>query len=210
MAQNIVTTPQTTIRHLDELILVVKRDILLPDGGWQGLKSVDFEQYAAIIQNNKEFLPREHMETNPAYKQIIPYLIFQHEGRYFLMQRQSKASETRLQNKYTLGIGGHIRQEDMGSETSIADWAKREFHEEVDYAGSLKVTPLGMLNDDSNEVGKVHIGFVLLLQGDCDQISIKSELKSGTLVSLDECKTFSDCMETWSQTVIDFLAQNKA
>ena len=207
MTQNIATSPQRVLKHLDELILVVKRDVLLPDGGWQGLKAVDFDHYAALIQNNKEFLPREHMETNPAYKQIIPYLIFEHAGRYFLMQRQSKASETRLQNKFTLGIGGHIRQEDMGSQTSIADWARREFHEEVAYTGALKVTPLGMLNDDSNEVGKVHIGFVLLLQGDSDAISVKSELKSGNLISLDECKKLGDSMETWSQAVVHYLAQ---
>lgn len=207
MNQNVVTTPQATVRHLDELILVVKRDILLPDAGWQGMKAVNFDQYAALITSNQEFLPRSEMETNPAYKQIIPYLIFENAGRYFLMQRQSKASETRLQNKYTLGIGGHIRQEDMGNQTTIADWAQREFHEEVQYAGSLKVTPLGMLNDDSNEVGKVHIGFVLLLQGDCDKISIKSELKSGRLVSLTECMTYGDSMESWSQTVVNYLLQ---
>ena len=205
MTQTIIPTPHRTIKHIDELILVVKREILMPEGGWYGLKTIDFEHYATLIQEHKEFLPREHMETNPAYKQIIPYLIFEHNNRYFLMQRQEKASETRLQNKYTLGIGGHIRQEDMTDTTSLFEWARREFKEEVNYTGSLTITPLGMLNDDTNEVGKVHVGFVLLLHGDSDQISIKSELKSGKLVSLDECKTVSPHMETWSQLVLTYL-----
>jgi len=194
---------------LQEHILVVKNKCLFPQGTWQGLKAVDFAQYIHIINTNKEFLPRDAMETNPAYKQIIPYLVFQHQDTFFLMQRQSKASETRLQNKFTLGIGGHIREKDLQTGASIFDWAKREFHEEINYAGSLHIKPLGILNDDSNEVGKVHIGFVLLLQGDSDNISIKSELKNGQLISLNACKTYEPSMETWSQIVFKFLEENR-
>jgi len=206
MTTNIAITPQINVKKHDELILVVKRDILLPQGSWQGLKSANFQEYAELIQAHKEFLPRSQMELDPRYKQIIPYLVFEHKGRYFLMQRQAKASETRLQNKFTLGIGGHIRQEDVSDNASIFDWARREFNEEVNYAGTLKITPLGLLNDDSNQVGKVHIGFVLLLQGDSDRITIKSELKSGKLISLNECKAYGELMETWSQLVVNYLA----
>ncbi len=73
--------------------------------------------------------------------------------------------------------------------------------------GNVSVKPLGILNDDSNDVGKVHIGFVLLLEGDSADITIKSELKSGVLVSLDECYAQRDMMETWSQFIIDFLVR---
>lgn len=214
MTQQIISQNHT--QPINEYILVVKKECLFPDGPWQGLKEVDFDSFIEIIQKNKEFLPREHMETNPAFKQIIPYLIFTYKNRYFLMQRQSKASETRLQNKYTLGIGGHIRQEDLSYSALqatkdrqegnlIFDWAKREFHEEINYYGSLKITPIGIINDDSNEVGKVHIGFVLLLEGDSNQISIKSELKSGFLIPLDECQMLTHSMETWSQIVVAHL-----
>jgi len=206
MTQQITPQHQPHIKPINEYILVVKREFLFSRGEWQGLKVVDFDSYIDIIQKNKEFLPREHMETNPAFKQIIPYLIFKYEHRYFLMQRQSKASETRLQNKYTLGIGGHIRQEDLQEGSSIFDWARREFHEEINYYGTLKITPIGILNDDSNEVGKVHIGFVLLLEGDSNQISIKSELKSGFLLPLDECQMLTHSMETWSQIAMKHLA----
>jgi predicted NUDIX family phosphoesterase len=103
-----------------------------------------------------------------------------------------------------LGIGGHIRAEDMTTE-SIFDWASREFHEEVLYNGTVSFEPLGVLNDDSNDVGKVHIGLVLLIQGDHGDISIQSELKSGIMLTLDEMKDYYDNMESWSQTVYDFL-----
>lgn len=188
----------------DELILVVKRTKLFPTGAWQGLKQIDSEEYLALIEKEKEFLPRSLMELDPVYKQIIPYLIFTHEGKYFLMQRQSKATEQRLKNKYSLGIGGHIRQEDITT-SHIIDWAAREFEEEVDYQGSYSVKTLGILNDDSNSVGEVHVGLVLLLTGDQPFISVKSELKSGQLLSLEECLKYYDVMESWTQIVVDFL-----
>ncbi len=190
----------------DEQILVVKRNFLFADiPAWHGIKKVDFSTYLRIIEDKKEFQPRSLMENDPTYKQIIPYLVFAHNNRYFLMQRHKKASEKRLQSKFSLGIGGHIRKEDMTHGRSIFDWAKREFHEEIDYQGDLTITPLGILNDDSNEVGKVHIGFVLLLQGTSDKIDIKSELASGQLVTIQQCVQQAHSMETWSQIILAHL-----
>lgn len=188
----------------DELILVVKRNDLLEKDAFQGMVEVDFDHYLKVIQSKKEFLPRSIMEYDLAYKQIIPYLIFTFNNKFFLMQRRVEATETRLKNKFSLGIGGHIRQEDMTTD-SIIDWATREFHEEVEFNGKLDIKPLGILNDDSNEVGKVHIGFVYLLQGDSDQIKVKSELKNGNLLTIQECQQYYENMESWSQLVFNFL-----
>ncbi len=197
---------QTLSPKMQEQILVVKRTVLFEhEAAWNGLKKVDFKNYLKLIDTHKEFHPRGFMEEDPTFKQIIPYLVFCHNDRYFLMERHKKASETRLQSKMSLGIGGHIRKEDITSQ-DLFDWAKREFHEEVHYKGTLEIEPLGILNDDSNDVGKVHIGFVLLLKGDTDQISVKSELASGKMVSLEECKQAYDRMETWSQFVVDSLS----
>ncbi len=194
--------------HYDELILVIKRALFKDIDTWHGLQAVDYAPYAELIHDHKEFLPRSQMEMDPVYKQIIPYLVFTHENKYFLMQRQAKATETRLQSKYSLGIGGHIRQEDIqGSDLTV--WARREFDEEVTFKGNYTIEPLGILNDDSNEVGKVHIGFVFLLHGDSADIQVQSELKSGTLLSLDECMNFYDSMETWTQIIVDFLKNRK-
>lgn len=189
----------------DESILVVKRSILFQkQAAWSGLKQVNFDSYLYLIQEKKEFLPRQQMEADPSYKQIIPYLVYTHNDRFFIMQRTAQATEKRLQNKYSLGIGGHIRQEDMAT-NSLFDWSKREFHEEVEYAGNLEIEPLGILNDDSNPVGQVHIGFVFLLHGDNDKISVKSELKSGELLTLAECENYFSSMESWSQIVFTHL-----
>jgi len=204
------TATQTNKRHHDEIILVVKRTHLFPQETWDGFKKIDFDQYLSIIQENKEFQPRSQMETDPNYKQIIPYLIFKHNNKYFLMQRKKGASEKRLQSKFSFGIGGHIRQEDLcaKSKDSIFDWARREFEEEIDYNGSFTIQPLGMINDDSNDVGKVHIGFVFLLDGDSCNIKVRSELQSGELMSLEECNLYADHMETWSQMVFNHLTKS--
>lgn len=192
--------------NLTEKILVIQRHHLFrtikPFSGFCPL--TDFANLQSIITNNQEFYERSLMEENPSYKQIIPYLVFEHNNTYFLMQRRSTASEQRLKNKYSLGIGGHIRQEDLTSDT-IIDWAQREFHEEVTYQGNITTTPVGLINDDSDAVGQVHLGFVFLLKGDSPLISIKDEHKEGRLISLEDCKTLYDNLESWSKLVFDYI-----
>lgn len=202
MSQTQTATPAPPVKT--ERILVVKRSEIFQESAWTGIKKVDFDAYLKLIQEKQEFMPRNLAEENFEYKQIIPYLVFQHGDKYFLMQRKSGSSEQRLANKYSLGIGGHLREEDMDGAT-LFDWARREFDEEINYSGNLEITPLGILNDDSNDVGKVHVGFVFLLRGDSANISIKSELQSGQLLTLDECKENYNTMETWTQLVFDFL-----
>ncbi len=201
------TAPQP--RKLDEIILVVNRDHLFTKGEIQGfLPCNDFAEYETLITQHQEFMPRGEAEVDTRYKQIIPYLVFKYKDRYFIMQRKSTASEQRLKNKFSLGIGGHLRQADITS-TSLAQWAVREFCEEIKYTGTYTTTPLGIINDDSNDVGKVHIGFAILLEGTSDQISIKSELKDGFLATLDECTALYSSLESWSQLVVTALQNTK-
>ncbi|MBU4270160.1 hypothetical protein KJ644_03275 [Candidatus Dependentiae bacterium] len=206
MQKQDVNKSNVFIKKEDEQILVIKREILFAHEEISGIKKIDFNYYQNLIEKNKEFIWRSLAETDKNYKQIIPYLIFNFQDKYFLMQRQSKASEVRLQNMYSLGIGGHIRQEDING-FDIFSWARREFYEEVDFKGNFEIEPIGLLNDDSNDVGQVHAGFVFLLHGDSANIRVHSELKSGKLLTLDECKQLYDSMENWSKLVFDFLNQ---
>ncbi|MBY0353033.1 NUDIX domain-containing protein [Candidatus Babeliales bacterium] len=202
------TTPKSTpVTKQDEKILVVPARKLFSSNSINGFHPLkDFDFYANLIATNKEFLWRSDMEQDATYKQIIPYLIFTYNDKYFLMQRRGSASEQRLKNKRTLGIGGHIREDDIAGK-DIIDWAKREFHEEVNYDGTLDVEILGLINDESNEVGMVHTGFAFLLKGNNPNISIRSELKEGHLLTLEECAEYYDAMETWTQLVFNFLQQ---
>lgn len=202
--QTIVSSNIPAKSVVDEHILVVRRDLLFPEGAWQGLKMVEYASYETLIRQNQEFLPRSRMETDPRYKQIIPYLVFTHEDRYFVMQRLAKATEQRLKSKLSVGIGGHINQQDI-SDGSIIDWARREFAEEVAYEGTFSIEPLGILNDDSTEVGQVHVGFIYLLRGSSGAITAKEEFKSGDLWTPEECRSNFDRMENWSQIVLQAL-----
>lgn len=195
----------TQTKTYDETILVIKTSEI--KDLWQGLKTSNTENFINLINEKKEFFPRSIMELDEHYKQIIPYLVFKFENSIFVMQRKSTASEQRLKNKLSIGIGGHIRKEDI-SNKSVFEWAKREFHEEIDYNGNLSTKLIGVLNDDSNNVGKVHIGIIFLLNGDSGQIKIKSELKSGTLIPIKEISFFIPKMETWSQIVSNFIISN--
>lgn len=194
---------QTKHQNYSEEILVIRRNILFKNhSAWQGIKTDIFDSFVENIQQYAAYIPRSHAETNEAYKQIIPYMIFKFENKIFVMQRKSTASEQRLANKYSLGIGGHIRQEDI-VDNDIFQWARREFQEEVSYSGTLKISKIGVLNDDSSAVGKVHLGMILLLEGNSDQIKIKSEHKSGILLTLAECKSLYPLFESWSQIILD-------
>jgi predicted NUDIX family phosphoesterase len=190
---------------LQEKILVVARSRLFHEQpAWHGINNKNIQSMTEIIIEHQEYMERSAAETDFSYKQIIPYMVFSFGDRYFVMQRKSTASEQRLAGKLSLGIGGHMRQEDMHGKT-IFEWARREFEEEVSFSGNINIKTLGILNDDTSDVGKVHLGIVLLLEGNNDGISIKDEHKSGTLMTKQECLHTFDQMESWSQIILEIL-----
>ena len=159
---------------------------------------------------------RGDAEENPAWKQIIPYLFFENGNRIFLMRRKGNHTDRRLANKYSVGIGGHINEEDIKGDKGakgakrakgldIMDWAKREFEEEIDYGGKYQTEFVGVLNHDANEVGMVHAGLVIRVIGGSDDLKVRDEHKLGKLVSLEAAGKYYKHMETWSQIVYDFL-----
>ena len=78
----------------DEQILVVSREIVIPKT-WTGIKDDGVEGFEGLVRENGQFRRRGDMETNPDFKQIIPYMVFRFMDRYFLMQRLAEATETR-------------------------------------------------------------------------------------------------------------------
>lgn len=199
---------QSIQHHIyDEDILVINTKILFQNSSaWYGINP-DITTYTNLIAAHGSFIPRAHAETNQNYKQIIPYIIFLFEDKIFVMQRKKTASEQRLAGKLSIGIGGHVRQEDITS-SDITSWALREFQEEVTFTGLHTVQQLGVLNDDSSDVGKVHLGIILLFKGNSNQISINDEHKSGILLTRDECLALKSSMESWSQICLDFLIEH--
>lgn len=193
---------------LTESILVVKQDTLFKEfPAWHGISLDALHPLLTAIVQHQESLPRHLAEKDASYKQIISYMIFTFDSKIFIMQRKNKLNEQNLANKLSVGIGGHMTQEDIQGET-LFDWISREFEEEVSYEGNLAMHTLGFLNDDSNEVGKKHIGLVVLLKGDNGNITIKGdEHKSGQLMSMEECFDKFEQFESWSQLILKALVE---
>ena len=206
MVQPIHQSSKATNKY-DELIFVVPRLALEPVLTQQlFIPCTSFTALEKMIMQHASFIKRKDAEEDPTFKQIIPYFIFKQDNNYFLMQRAHTAGEGRLKNKMSLGIGGHLRREDV-VDVPVEEWGMREFHEEVNFDGGIKLTPLGIINDERNDVGRVHLGLVFLVDGMSGSISIRSELKSGVMTPINQLYDHYENLETWSQLVIDYLTK---
>ena len=194
-----------------EEVLCVRRDDIFPDGAWHGFVTDDLDRYQAIIRERYVFKPRAEVEDDPGYQQIIPYVVFRHGNRYLLTHRLRASSERRLRKQYSLGIGGHINPADLLSGDPIADGLRREWGEEVAYDGHFDAQLLGLLNEESAPVSKVHLGVVFLVDGDTPDISIRETKKlGGELLTLEEMRRLYLQMESWSQIVYDRLVAGES
>jgi predicted NUDIX family phosphoesterase len=189
-----------------EKVLCVKREDIFPDGAWHGFITEGLDRYQAVVRERHLFMPRAEVEEDPNYQQIIPYVVFHHGDHYFLTHRLRASAERRLRKQYSLGIGGHINPGDLRGGDPIQDGLRREWEEEVIYDGHFNAKLLGLLNDDSSPVSKVHLGVVFVLEGDRPSISIRETDKlAGELLTLSEMRIYYLGMESWSQMVYDRL-----
>jgi predicted NUDIX family phosphoesterase len=192
----------------DEHVLCVSREAIFPDGAWHGFSDSGLERAQDVIRSQSFFMPRADVEDDPAYQQIIPYVVFRHAGRYFLTRRLRASSEKRLHQQYSLGVGGHINPGDLEHGDPVFDGMRREWAEEVEYPGHFEARLLGLMNDDSSPVSRVHLALVFLVDGDSPQIAIRETDKlSGELLSLADMRMFYLAMESWSQIVYDRLVE---
>ncbi len=197
----------------DEMILVVRRSLFEELGAFQGLE-FDVERYlpAFLAKENNLFMPRAQAEQDPSHKQLIPYVLLVHEGRVLSYVRGKKAGEQRLVAKTSLGIGGHINDQDEGlftmDKAAYLAAVQREVTEELQVGASYQDRVAALLNDDSNEVGRVHLGVVHVFQLDSADVKKRESMITG-LEFLDRGELLArrDMMETWSQICVDNLDQ---
>jgi len=189
-----------------EQVLVVRREDIFPDGAWHGFVTDDLERHQRVIRESHFFKPRAEVENDSSFQQVIPYVVFRHGDRYLLTHRLRASSEKRLRKQYSLGVGGHIIPGDLQGGDPILDGLKREWAEEVIYDGRFEAKLLGLLNEESSPVSKVHLGVVFLVEGDSPNIQIRETNKlAGDLLTLDEMRIHFLEMESWSQLVYERL-----
>src|SRR5271154_3184530 len=152
----------------DENVLVFSRSLFEQLGVFQGFNA-DVKRYlpAILDAKNNSFLARAQAETNPDFKQVIPYVVITDGKSVLHYVRGKKAGEQRLVAKGSIGIGGHINNEDHSlfadGLQAFQDAVEREVREELSVQGSFDAKPVGLINDDSTEVGRVHFGIVHIL-----------------------------------------------
>ena len=195
----------------EEMILVVPRSEFDRLGAFEGLHfEVDRYLSALLTPPSPRFMARSIAETDPNFKQIIPYAIFTHEGRILSYIRGGKGGEKRLAAKRSIGIGGHMNDTDAAGQTfDLAAYHRalqREIAEELRINSPYQQRAVALLNDDSTEVGKVHIGVVHVFECETDEIACgEAAITDLAFLEKEVLRTNHEVLETWSQICMNSI-----
>ena len=209
--------------RLSKIIMVIRREDLFGKDNdkdyFQGFKHGLGLDYEERIFHYHGFITRRFADGDPImgicsdtnYKQPIGYgvIVNPEIKKVFFYQRAKQDKhygEKRLQGKWSLGIGGHIEKTDWVSDNPILFSTLREAIEEVDVEDPVIDNAFGYINDDSNDVGKVHFGIVYILNTRSQEVIPKDpEIASGELKTLDELDDISSSqefvIEDWSRII---------
>ena len=185
-----------------ERVLVVPRDLVPDRASWYGLRTDGIDVFLGVVAEHGRYEPRAAMEVDPSFKQIIPYLVLRDGERYFLMRRTRAGGDARLHDRWSIGVGGHMDPGDDG----LAGGLRREWHEELVADFEPVFTPYALLNDDTTEVGAVHLGVVILAEAEGRAVTVReTEKLSGAFATPGEVAAGAEHLETWSRIVFDAL-----
>ena len=202
-------------KYAGELVLVVKRELFEELGVFEGLRTDGMDEAVSCLLDpaNHFFMDRAEAEEDPSFKQLIPYCVFRHGERILHYTRGKSGGESRLHAKISVGVGGHINPVDAdsgrtGPEVYHASVA-RELEEELELTGGQSQRIIGLLNDDSNPVGRVHLGIVHLIDLESDAVSSREDalanLGFSPLAELNG--EHFERLETWSAFCVRHLAE---
>jgi len=197
-------TTTTAVEH----VLCVPTLLFHEIGYFQGFQP-NVERYLRILLDplHTSFRPRDEVETDPSYKQLIPYCIFRCGGEIFHYKRGKAGGEGRLHSKRSIGIGGHISSTDpLHGERVYAAAMHREIGEEVVLGSNVRDDCVGLINDDETPVGKVHLGIVHVFDLDSAKVLPREEsiLETGFAPPADLLAQ-KDQFESWSQICLEHL-----
>jgi predicted NUDIX family phosphoesterase len=193
----------------DENILVVRRTLFDELGSFHGLNFEPQKYLSTLLsRGNNFFLPRSRAERDPTHKQIIPYALLAFEDKVLHYVRGKKAGEPRLVAKGSIGIGGHMNETDESlfalDESAYRAGVEREVNEEIKIDTQFADRIVALLNDDSTEVGRVHLGIVHVFK----LAQPKVEKREAMITSLaflnkNELVARRESLESWSQICLD-------
>ena len=195
----------------EENILVIKRALFDQLGSFQGLNFEPRKYLDSILsRGNNYFLRRPLAEKDPTHKQIIPYVLLAHGDRVLFYVRGKKAGEQRLVAKGSIGIGGHMNESDESlfalDEAAYRAGVEREVAEEIAINTKFEDRIVALLNDDSTEVGQVHLGVVhIFTLAEAKVEKREAMITNVAFLTKEELLARRDSLETWSQICLDSL-----
>lgn len=197
----------------NENVLVVPRALFDELGSFHGLNFAPQPYLDAMLaRGNNYFLARAAAENDPTHKQIIPYALLVCGDRVLHYVRGKKAGEQRLVAKGSIGIGGHMNDEDESlfawDEAAYRAGVEREVNEEVQIETPFAGRIVALLNDDTTEVGRVHLGVVHVFRLEEAKVQKREAMITNlSFLTKSELKERRATLETWSQICLDQLDQ---
>ena len=194
-----------------ENVLVVRRSLFDQLGSFQGLTFEPRKYLDAILsRGNNFFLLRDQAEKDPTHKQIIPYVLLTHAEKVLFYVRGKKAGEQRLVAKGSIGIGGHMNEGDESlfalDEAAYRAGVEREVNEEIKIDTKFEDRVVALLNDDTTDVGRVHLGIVHIFKLAEPKVEKREAMITNlTFLTKDELVARRESLESWSQICVDSL-----
>jgi predicted NUDIX family phosphoesterase len=193
---------------MTERVLVLPRAEVPGGTDFTGIRALtprDAEAIRAAVAHAGTWLDRDRAEQDPSHKQLIPYVVVRDRSgpaeRVFLMERTDAGGDPRLHRRATIGVGGHLNPVDGGTDPLSAG-LHREWREELAAAWEPEFVAIGLLNDDRNPVGSVHLGVVFEVEAAGRELDVRERDKlSGRMVAVVDLAEEWERMETWSQLV---------
>ena len=190
-----------------ENVLVVKTASLGDIISRSGLIKGHEDEVLSLIAAEGRFLARPVAEESPEYRQIIPYVAIVRGDEVFATRRLNKGGESRLHGLMSLGVGGHINEIDSKDADWLMNCLRREIEEEVDIADFGTLTLRGLVNDNGNDVGSVHLGFFFTLTTTGGVTVRETEKLTGGFEPIATLPEQLHAMETWSQIITPELTE---
>jgi predicted NUDIX family phosphoesterase len=191
-----------------ERVLVLPRERVPGGCNFTGIRPAGdaaLSELRAALALDGTYLERPIAEADPAFKQVIPYVVLRDGARIFLMERSDAGADARLHRKASIGVGGHLNPID-GAADPLSGGLRREWREELAVGWEPEFRPMGMLNDDSNPVGSVHLGIVFEVDAAGRAVDVRERAKlSGGWADRDALQAAWDRLETWSRLVAEHL-----
>jgi predicted NUDIX family phosphoesterase len=194
----------------DERVLVIPTARFRAAGYFHGFRGADDAVRSELLRPDAfSFRSRAEVENDPEFKQLIPYIVLKCGAKLFHYRRGAAGAEKRLQALRSIGIGGHISEEDArGGSDPYTTGMHRELFEEVAIHCEWSERFFGFINDDRTPVGSVHLGVVHLLELPLPSVRAREDaLAEAGFAALDQLATAKEEFETWSQFVLEELVR---